>query len=86
MLRGGMLPQAYVYPAAMRATRDLLWLRISLMCQRTEPLPHFQHTNSPYHLSEIGKKLAHKANRDGVAQRFPFAAVQKSLRLCENWA
>ena len=24
LLRGGMLPQAYVYPARMRATRDLL--------------------------------------------------------------
>ena len=24
LLRGGMLPQAYVYPADMRATRDLL--------------------------------------------------------------
>ena len=24
LLRGGMLPQAYVYPAGMRATRDLL--------------------------------------------------------------
>jgi hypothetical protein len=24
LLRGGMLPQAYVYPAEMRATRDLL--------------------------------------------------------------
>jgi hypothetical protein len=24
LLRGGMLPQAYVYPAAMRSTRDLL--------------------------------------------------------------
>ena len=24
LLRGGMLPQAYVSPAAMRATRDLL--------------------------------------------------------------
>src|ERR1019366_2493347 len=24
LLRGGMLPMAYVYPAAMRATRDLL--------------------------------------------------------------
>jgi transposase len=24
LLRGGMIPQAYVYPAAMRATRDLL--------------------------------------------------------------
>ena len=24
LLRGGLLPQAYVYPAAMRATRDLI--------------------------------------------------------------
>jgi hypothetical protein len=27
-LRGGMLPPAYVYPAAMRATRDLLRRRM----------------------------------------------------------
>src|SRR5215472_15136610 len=31
LLRGGMLPQAYVYPAQMRATRDLLRRRIHLM-------------------------------------------------------
>src|SRR5262249_23166257 len=34
LLRGGMLPQAYVYPAAMRATRDLLRRRMSLTCKR----------------------------------------------------
>jgi transposase len=34
LLRGGMLPQAYVYPAEMRATRDLLRRRMSLMRQR----------------------------------------------------
>ena len=28
LLRGGMLPQAYVYPAGMRATRDLLRRRL----------------------------------------------------------
>jgi transposase len=28
LLRGGMLPQAYVYPAQMRATRDLLRRRM----------------------------------------------------------
>jgi len=32
LLRGGMLPQAYVYPAAMRATRDLLRRRMPLAC------------------------------------------------------
>jgi transposase len=29
----------------------------------------------------IGKKLAYKANRDGVAELFPESAVQKSLAL-----
>jgi hypothetical protein len=28
LLRGGLLPQAYVYPAAMRSTRDLLRRRL----------------------------------------------------------
>ena len=36
LLRGGMLPQAYVYPAAMRATRDLLRRRTHLMHKRAE--------------------------------------------------
>ncbi len=36
LLRGGMLPQAYVSPAEMRATRDLLRRRIRLMRQRAE--------------------------------------------------
>src|SRR5712691_2936100 len=34
LLRGGMLPQAYVYPQAMRATRDLMRRRNYLMRQR----------------------------------------------------
>ena len=42
LLRGGMLPQAYVYPAEMRATRDLLRRRTHLMRQRSELLAHVQ--------------------------------------------
>ena len=34
LLRGGMLPQSYVYPAAMRATRDLLRRRLHLVRKR----------------------------------------------------
>ena len=79
LLRGGMLPQAYVYPADMRATRDLLRRRMYLTRKRAELLAHIQNTNSPYTLPEIGKKLADKANRDGVAERFPAPAVQKSM-------
>jgi len=79
LLRGGMLPQAYVYPAAMRATRDLLRRRLHLTRKRAELLAHIQNANSQYNLPEIGKKLAYKANRDGVAERFPDPAVQKSV-------
>ena len=79
LLRGGMLPQAYVYPAAMRATRDLLRRRMYLTRKRAELLAHIQNTNSQYNLPEIGKKLADKANRAGVAERFPDPAVQKSM-------
>src|ERR1700756_2833220 len=81
LLRGGMLPQAYVYPAAMRATRDLLRRRMYLTRKRAELLAHIQNTNSQYNLPEIGKKLAYKANRDGVAERFPDPAVHKSMEV-----
>src|SRR5918992_1583498 len=81
LLRGGMLPQAYVYPAAMRATRDLLRRRMHLMRKRAELLAHIQNTNSQYNLPEIGKKLAYKANRNGVAERFLDSAVQKSIEV-----
>src|SRR5438128_7883190 len=81
LLRGGMLPQAYVYPAAMRATRDLLRRRTHLMRKRAELLAHIQNTNSQYNLPEIGKKIAYKANRDGVAERFAEAAVQKTIEV-----
>lgn len=81
LLRGGMLPQAYVYPAEMRATRDLLRRRMYLTRKRAELLTHIQNTNSQYNLPEIGKKLAYKANRTGVAERFPDPAVQKSMEV-----
>jgi transposase len=81
LLRGGMLPQAYVYPAEMRATRDLLRRRMHLMRKRAELLAHVQNTNSQYNLPEIGKKIAYKANRDGIAECFPDPAVQKSIEV-----
>src|SRR5262245_1691461 len=81
LLRGGMLPQAYVYPAEMRATRDLLRRRMYLSRKRAELLTHIQQTNSQYNLPEMGKKLAYKANRDGVAERFADPAVQKSIEV-----
>lgn len=81
LLRGGMIPQAYVYPARMRATRDLLRRRMHLMRKRAELLAHIQNTNNQYNLPEIGVKIAYKANRVGIAERFPQPAVARSITL-----
>src|SRR2546421_4742404 len=81
LLRGGMLPQAYVYPAEMRATRDLLRRRCHLVRKRAELLAHMQNTNSQYNLPEIGKKLAYKANREGVEEHFPDPSVRKTIEV-----
>jgi len=81
LLRGGMLPQAYVYPARMRATRDLLRRRMHLMRKRAELLAHVQNTVSQYNLPALGKKIAYKSNRDGVAEAFPDPSTQHSVAL-----
>ena len=81
LLRGGMLPMAYVYPPEMRATRDLLRRRMHLMRKRSELLAHIQNTNSQYNLPEIGKKIAYKANREEVAERFDEPSVRKSMEM-----
>ena len=81
LLRGGMLPMAYVYPAAMRATRDLLRRRCHLMRKRAELLAHIQNTTSQYNLAPLGKKIAYKANRAGVAERFADPSVRASIAM-----
>jgi len=40
-----------------------------------------QNTNSQYNLPEIGKKIAYKANRQGVAERFSDPSVQTSIEV-----
>ena len=60
-------------------TRDLLRRRTYLMRKRAELLVHVQNTNSQYNLPEIGKKIAYRANRSGVAERFCDPAVQTSI-------
>jgi transposase len=79
LLRGGMIPQADVYPAEMRATRDLLRRRGPLVQKRADLLAHIQHTTSQYNLPESGKKVAYKANREGVEDHFPDPRVRKTI-------
>lgn len=51
------------------------------MRKRAELLAHIQNTNSQYNLPEIGKKLADKANREGVEEHFPDPSVRKTIEM-----
>src|SRR2546428_824398 len=52
-----------------------------LMRKRAELLAHVHNTTSQDNLPEIGKKIAYKANRQGVAERFDDAAVQQNIEV-----
>ena len=79
LLRGGMIPQAYVYPAKMRATRDLLRRRLHFTRKRAELLTHIQNTNSQYNLPAFEKKLTYLSNRSEACGRFSDPGVQWSI-------
>ena len=83
LLRGGMLPQAYVYPKGMRETRDLLRRRTFLVRKRAEALVHLQNTNSQYNHPPLAKKLAYAKNRQEVDRpsRFDDPSVKKNVEL-----
>src|SRR5262245_52565764 len=83
LLRGGMLPQAYVYPKGMRETRDLLRRRTFLVRRRAETLVHLTNTNSQYNLPPLTKKLAYAQNRAelDLPQRFTDPNVRKNVEL-----
>src|SRR5258708_17443382 len=78
---GGTLPQAYVYPAGMRASRDLRRRRMYLVHKRAETIAHIQNTNSQYNYAPFGKKLAYAANREElqVAERFTDPSVRRMI-------
>ena len=79
LLRGGMIPMAYTYPAKMRATRDLLRRRNHLMRKRAELYAHIQNTRSQYNLPETLGCIAKPRNRHGIVERFKDPSVQKMI-------
>lgn len=82
LLRGGMMPMAYVYPPEMRSTRDLLRRRTHLARKRAELIAHIQNTNHQYNLDDMGR-ISRKCDRDkiGPAARFADLSVKKSIEL-----
>jgi len=79
LLRGGMIPVSYTYPAKMRATRDLLRRRNHLMRKRAELYAHIQNTRSQYNLPDFLGRIAKPQNREGVVERFDDSSVQKMI-------
>ena len=79
LLKGGMIPMAYAYPAKMRATRDLLRRRNHLMRKRAELYAHIQNTQSQYNPSDFLGRIAKPQNREGVVERFEDPSVQKMI-------
>lgn len=79
LLRGGMLPQAYVYPRDMRATRDLFRRRTHFVRHRAQLLAHIQNTHHQYNHRTPGKRITYKGNREGIAEAFEDIAIQTNL-------
>jgi len=85
LLRGGMIPMAYVYPSEMRSTRDLFRRRMHFMRKRAELLGHIQNTNSQYNLPEIGQRISRRCDREklggSLIARFDDPSVRKSIEV-----
>ena len=79
LLRGGLLPQASGYPAAMRSTRDLLRRRLHFVRKRGELSGHIQNTRAQDSRPEFARRLASPANREGVSDHVPDPSVRKSI-------
>lgn len=78
LLLGGLFPLAYVYPAGMRSTRDLMRRRSYFVKQRTGLINHIQITNTQYNLPPLGK-IDHPSKREGLDTRFDDMAVSTSI-------
>jgi transposase len=79
LLRGGMLPQSYVYPPEMRSTRDLLRRRLTLVRQRGLLLAHIQNTHHQYNLPTPKARITYRCNREGIAENFSDPSVSQSV-------
>jgi len=79
LLRGGLMPQAYVYPPEMRATRDLMRRRLHFVHERSSLLAHIQMTHHQYNLESPGKRISYRTNREGLGEGFPDSSVRDSI-------
>lgn len=79
ILRGGVLPMAYVYPQGMRATRDLLRRRLFFVRKRSELFSHIRTTFHQLNLPTPSARLLERSHRVGVAEAIPDPIVRASV-------
>ncbi len=79
LLRGGNFPLSYVYPKGMRATRDLLRRRNTIVRRRSATIVHVQMVNHQHNLPAFPKKISYKANRQDLAERFQEHSVRAMI-------
>ncbi|MBJ6802821.1 IS110 family transposase, partial [Geomonas propionica] len=81
LLRGGNFPLAYVYPKEMRATRDLMRRRNSLVRARASLMTHIQNTVTQYNLPALGVDLRYEGSRHQVAELFTDPEARKIIEV-----
>ena len=84
LIRGGNFPLAYVYPAEMRATRDLLRRRTRIVRHGADLKAHVKNTTSQYNLPPNKLNLRYPAAREQMRDKFADESVQKNIDLDLN--
>ena len=79
LLKGGVIPQAYVYPARMRATRDLMRRRLHFVRHRGQLLAHIQMTHHQHNLPSPGRRISYRVNREGIGDGFEDQSTRDSI-------
>lgn len=81
LLRGGMIPYAYIYPRQMRSTRDLLRRRTYFARKRAELVGHIRMSGQQLNLPDLVVRDFRKANRGTIAERFADTCARKNVEL-----
>lgn len=81
LIRGGNFPVAYVYPKAMRATRDLLRRRMKIVRHGAHLKAHVANTTSQYNLPPNKVNLKNICAREQIRTTFDDKVVQRNVDL-----
>ena len=84
LIRGGNFPLAYVYPKAMRATRDLLRRRTKLVRHGAHLKAHVSNTFTQYNVPSPNLALRYPSSREEVRNRFNEPAINRNIDIDLN--